>query len=122
MSSTLSLELRNEVLTAAIVGNIDGQTAPGLQTQLLEVLAAAGGAVFDVSQVPYMSSAGFRMLLLAYRSLTVRGGRLALVGLSDEIRDTMAMTGFLDFFLLADTLEEACEQVRHDTTDPAATR
>jgi anti-anti-sigma regulatory factor len=37
---------------------------------------------------------------------------LALVGLSDEIRDTMSMTGFLDFFVLTTTLEEAVQSVK----------
>ena len=111
MSSSLSFEIRDNVLSASIAGNIDGQSAPGLQAQLLDALAAASGCVLEVSQVAYMSSAGFRMLLLVYRSLAIKNGRLALVGLSDEIRDTMAMTGFLDFFLLAGTLDEALPQV-----------
>jgi anti-sigma B factor antagonist len=111
MSNPLSLELRDDVLTATVAGNIDGQSAPGLQNQLLDALTSATSAVLDVSQVAYMSSAGFRMLLLVYRSLAIKGGRLALVGLSDEIRDTMSMTGFLDFFVLSQSLEEAIEQV-----------
>jgi anti-sigma B factor antagonist len=122
MSTSLTIALRNEVLTATIAGNIDGQTAPALQAQLLDALSPVTAAVFEVSQVPYMSSAGFRMLLLAYRSLAIRNGRLALAGLSEEIRDTMAMTGFLDFFLLCNSLDEALEQVRNDSTQHAATR
>ncbi len=110
MNTSLSIELRDNCLTATIVGKIDGQTAPELQAQLLEALAPATHAVFDVSQVRYMSSAGFRMLLLSYRSLAIRGGRVALVGLAEEIRDTMAMTGFLDFFLLCDDVDEARER------------
>ncbi len=111
MSTSLSIELRDDCLTATIAGNIDGQTTPGLQSQLLEALAPAANAILDVAQVPYMSSAGFRMLLLTYRSLAIRGGRVALVGLSDEIRDTMAVTGFLDFFLLCGALDEAFEKL-----------
>ena len=111
MTTTLSIDLRDDGVTAAISGAIDGQSAPGLQAQLLEALAEAAFAVFEVSQVPFMSSAGFRMLLLTYRSLAIRGGKVALVGLSEEIRDTMAMTGFLDFFILCETLDEAIEQL-----------
>jgi anti-sigma B factor antagonist len=111
MATSLSLEFHDDVLTAAVAGNIDGQSAPGLQNQLLDALTSAHGAVLDVTQVAYMSSAGFRMLLLVYRSLAIKDGRLALVGLSEEIRDTMAMTGFLDFFVLSDTLDEALQRV-----------
>jgi anti-sigma B factor antagonist len=57
-----------------------------------------------------------------YRTVSMRGGQLVIVGLSDEIRDTMEMTGFLDFFLLAASLEEAFAQVHHATIDHAGAR
>jgi anti-sigma B factor antagonist len=106
-------ELRSDVLVATITGKIDGQSAAVLQAELTEPLAAATSAVFDVSSVAYMSSAGFRLLLLLYRTISIRGGKLALVGLSDEIRDTMGMTGFLEFFVVASSLDDALEQVQH---------
>ena len=49
-------------------------------------------------------------------------GQLVIVGLSDEIRYTMEMTGFLDFFLVAASLEEAFAQVQHATIDHAGAR
>ncbi len=55
--------------------------------------------------VVYLSSAGLRMLLLAYRQAAARESDLLLAGLSEEIRDTMEMTGFLDFFTTIDTVE-----------------
>jgi anti-sigma B factor antagonist len=120
--STVATEIRNDVLVATITGKIDGQTAPALQSDLTERLTTATSAVFDVSAVPYMSSAGFRLLLLLYRTLAMREGQLAIVGLSDEIRDTMEMTGFLDFFVLAASLDEALAQVQHVSIDHAGSR
>jgi anti-sigma B factor antagonist len=120
MATSLSLDLRDDVLTASITGNIDGQTAPGLQSQILDALTAAAAAVVDVSQVAYMSSAGFRMLLLVYRALAIKGGKLALVGLKEEIRDTMAMTGFLDFFQLSETRDEALALVTRSVSEGIA--
>jgi anti-sigma B factor antagonist len=120
--SNIATELRNEVVVATITGKIDGQTAPGLQAELMQRLDSATSAVFDVAAVPYMSSAGFRMLLLVYRTLAACGGQLAIVGLSDEIRDTMEMTGFLDFFLLAESIDEAIAQVHHVSIDHAGAR
>jgi anti-sigma B factor antagonist len=120
--SNILTELRNDVLVATITGNIDGQTAPGLQTELMPHIASTTVALFDVTGVPYMSSAGFRLLLLMYRNVALRGGRLAIVGLSDEIRETMEMTGFLDFFVLAASLDEAIAQVQHVAVDHAGSR
>ena len=117
--SYLSCETRGDVLVATIAGRIDGQTAPVLQEQLFAAMADATHAVYDVSGVSYMSSAGFRLLLLLCRSAASKGGQLAMVGLLDEIRDTMDMTGFLDFFLVCKSLDEALEKVRNESVGPA---
>ena len=77
------------------------RTASRPADRLDGALATTAVAVFDVTGVPYMSSAGFRLLLLIYRQVSLRGGKVAIVGLSEEIRDTMAVTGFLDFFTIA---------------------
>jgi len=59
-----------------------------------------------MTAVSYLSSAGLRMLLLLYRQTQARRSRIALVGLSEEIRDTMSATGFLDYFVTAENVEE----------------
>jgi anti-sigma B factor antagonist len=46
------------------------------------------------------------MLLVLYRTITSQSGKVVLVGLSEDIRDTMLMTGFLDFFTYFDTLDD----------------
>ena len=51
-----------------------------------------------MSQVHYMSSAGLRMLLVVYRTVSGQGGKVVLTGLSQDLEDTMSLTGFLDFF------------------------
>jgi anti-sigma B factor antagonist len=113
--SQLTFETHGDVLVATIAGRIDGQTGPQMQDRLLVAMADATHAVYDVAGVSYMSSAGFRLLLLLCRTAALKGGRLALVGLIDEVRDTMDMTGFLDFFLVCSTLDEALEKVRHES-------
>jgi anti-sigma B factor antagonist len=62
--------------------------------------------ILDMSEVAYMSSAGLRMLLVMYRTIISKSGKVVLVGLSEDIRDTMSMTGFLDFFTYFETLDE----------------
>ena len=50
-----------------------------------------------MSGVEYMSSAGLRMLLSMYRQISRQNGGIVLVGLAEEIKDTMSVTGFLNF-------------------------
>jgi anti-sigma B factor antagonist len=120
MSNSITISVEDNVVTATIAGKIDGQSAPQLQTRLLAALSEATFAIFDVSQVNYMSSAGFRLLLLLYRTLSLRGGEVSIVGLIGEIRDTMDMTGFLEFFVLHETVEDALQQVRSHANYAAA--
>jgi anti-sigma B factor antagonist len=120
MSNSITISVDDHVVTATISGKIDGQSAPQLQARLLAATNDSTFAVFDVSQVTYMSSAGFRLLLLLYRTLSLKGGQVAIVGLVDEIRETMEMTGFLDFFVLHDTVEEALAKVRSHANFVAA--
>ncbi len=100
-------ERRGDAEVAFIEGEIDGKTAPQAQTELLPALERAGRLVLELSKLTYMSSAGLRMLLLLYRHATARAGSIVLVGVGAEIRDTMAMTGFLRFFAVAESLDQA---------------
>ncbi|HLK56953.1 MAG TPA: STAS domain-containing protein [Chthonomonadaceae bacterium] len=96
---------RDQSAIAVITGEIDGKTAPLVQAELLPVIQQHDKVILDMRSVVYLSSAGLRMLLLAYRQAAARESDLLLAGLSEEIRDTMEMTGFLDFFTTVDTVE-----------------
>lgn len=112
MSNSITIAVEDDVVIATIAGHIDGQSAPQLESRLLAAAGESTFAILDLSQVEYMSSAGFRLLLLLYRTLSLRGGEVAIVGLADEIRDTMEGTGFLEFFVLRSSVEDALTQVR----------
>jgi anti-sigma B factor antagonist len=58
-----------------------------------------------------LSSAGLRLLLVLYRELTARKGKLALLGVSEDIRTVMSHTGFLSFFTLVESAVEAVQAV-----------
>ena len=56
-------------------GEVDGTTAQQLEDPLLRA-AETGAVQFDLAKVPYMSSAGLRVLILAAKALQKRGERL----------------------------------------------
>ncbi len=93
------------VSVVAVQGTIDGNTAPQAQEAILPLIQGDCKLLLDMSSVDFMSSAGLRMMLLLYRRVSGVGGRIVLSGVSDEIKDTMELTGFLDFFTTADTRE-----------------
>jgi anti-sigma B factor antagonist len=100
-------ERRADAEVACIEGEIDGKTAAQAQAELLPAIERTARLVIELSQLTYMSSAGLRMLLLLYRQAKARSGQIVLVGVKAEIRDTMAMTGFLKFFAEAESVTKA---------------
>jgi len=98
-----------DITVVAIEGELDGKTAPVAQNEVLPLAQTGCKLLIDMSKVPYMSSAGLRMMLLVYRQVTASDGQSVLVGLSEEIEDTMEVTGFLDYFETRDTYEAGLE-------------
>jgi len=98
-----------QVTVIEISGEINGSTAPQAQERVLPLVQPGVKILLDMSGVEYMSSAGLRMLLSLYRQITRQNGGLVLVGLAEEIKDTMSITGFLTFFTTRDTVDEGLE-------------
>jgi anti-sigma B factor antagonist len=92
-----------------MVGDIDSNTAPLVQEQVLPLAQPGSKMLLDMTNVSYMSSAGLRLLLSLYRQISTQDGELVLVGLAEEIKDTMSITGFLDFFKTSYTLDSGLE-------------
>ncbi|WP_313951971.1 anti-sigma factor antagonist [Accumulibacter sp.] len=103
---------RDGMTVVVVRGEIDGSSAPSLQEKILPLLQDGSALVLDLGTVSYMSSAGLRMLLLLYRQAAAHNGRVALAGLAESIRDTMEVTGFLKFFTVANSVEEALTTLR----------
>jgi len=101
----------NDILTVRLEGSLDGKTAPEAREQLQRFLAANSKLILDFSNVDYLSSAGLRLLLLLYRELMARKGKLVLLGVSEDIRTVMSHTGFLSFFTLVESAVEAVQAV-----------
>ncbi len=102
----LTITEEQHLVVAALTGDIDGKTAPEAQAQISATIVDGVRLLLDMSGVPYMSSAGLRMLLLVYRQTLSKKGCVVLVGLSTELKDTMEATGFLEHFQTFDTPAE----------------
>jgi anti-sigma B factor antagonist len=98
---------RDKVSVIEIIGNLDGNTSTEFQERLEPLVEAKGCLVLDLTKCSYVSSAGLRVLLMLAKHLTAQEGRMALVAVCPEIKDVMEMTGFINFFKLYNTVEEA---------------
>ena len=93
----------------SVDGEIDANTAPEAQDKILPLATPGCRLVLNLTNVPYMSSAGLRILLATYRQISSGGGKVVLVGVAEEIKDTMSVTGFIRFFKVCDTIQEGVE-------------
>jgi anti-sigma B factor antagonist len=96
----------------SVSGEIDGSTAPLLQEQVIAHTQPGSKILLDMTNVPFMSSAGLRVLLLLYRQISGGGGQVVLVGLSESLQDTMTATGFLKYFKTTDDINAGLEALR----------
>ena len=88
-----------------VVGEIDSKTVTTLRTFLDENIVDNKAVALDLSGVPFMSSAGLRTILIMQRKTSEIKADLALVGVSEEIQDTMKVTGFLQHFKLYEAIK-----------------
>lgn len=90
-----------------IEGEIDSSSASEVTETIIPLATEKSKIILDMTKVDYMSSAGLRTLLSIHRQAIAKNGKLTLVGLSEDIKDTMSVTGFLNFFTVNDSLENA---------------
>ena len=101
----IKIQTIEDIQVAVLAGEVNSTTAPEVSEEILPLAQPGSKILLDMSGVSYMSSAGLRILLSLYRQTEAKSGKLVLVGLSEDLRDTMTVTGFLDFFTTSDTLE-----------------
>lgn len=103
----IKIETIDGVQVASIEGDIDASTGAQVSEAILPLAKENAKVILDMKQVPFMASAGLRALLSMHRQVTAKDAKLVLVGLSEDLTDTMSVTGFLKFFKVSETREEA---------------
>ena len=93
---TINVERDYELVTLEIAGRLDTTTAPNLETTINELSDDTKELVFDVSEVEYISSAGIRVLLGAYKKMNSNGGLMRIEKASDMVREVFEMTGLTE--------------------------
>jgi anti-sigma B factor antagonist len=93
-----------------VTGRVDSATAPQF-SQALDAIIQAGTfkIVIDMTDLEYMSSAGFRALLSAQRECKrFSRGEVLLAAVPDRIREALELAGFTELFK---TFPESLEAV-----------
>ena len=88
-----------------VSGQIDSKTVGQLRDFIDTELKQGVPVALELTEVPFMSSAGLRTLLTLQRKTKEMEVDLALIGVADEIADTMKVTGFYQFFTIYESLQ-----------------
>jgi anti-sigma B factor antagonist len=90
-----------------VVGEIDALTAPQLSHFLTDQLGAARLVVVNLDGVPFLASAGLRVLFEVNELATQQDRELRLVCNSPSANLTLETTGLREHFTFADTVPDA---------------
>ena len=93
-------------------GELDSFNHQQVQDDILAILEKGSSAVIDMTACNYVSSTGLRVLLYSKKVAAAKGLKLYLVGISDEVKDVMVVTGFDSFFDSFSTMEECMAAVK----------
>ena len=92
---TINVERDFELVTLEITGRLDTTTAPNLESVINELSDDTKELIFDMSGVEYISSAGIRVLLGAYKKMNLNNGIMRIEKANDMVREVFEMTGLL---------------------------
>lgn len=92
------MEIRRELgdgeASLSLSGRLDAAWSDGVSRALDECIRAGAHVVrLDMADVSFVSSAGLRVLITAYRQLSKIGGRLSIVRASEAVRSVLDLGG-----------------------------
>ena len=113
MSNSLTItEIRaGKACVLALAGRIDSTNAQQLMTSLNKLIEAGEkDLVVDFKEVLYLTSAAFRVLLVATDEAERSAARFALCCVMGQVRELFEMGGLLDAFTIHASREDALAQ------------
>jgi anti-anti-sigma factor len=103
----------NEVAVVEPRGRIDSVAAPALTDQIDRLIRAGSrNLLIDLRDIAYVSSAGFRALLVARKLVDETGGKVILCGMSRELRRLFEIGHFTELFVICATRDEGIARAR----------
>jgi len=87
-------EMHGETVVHRVSGRIDTGTAADAERKLTAEVRQGRRVVLDMTLVPYVSSAGLRVVLMTAKLAKANRGAVSLFGLQSTVREVFTMSGF----------------------------
>ena len=98
---------RDGALVILAAGRLDSSTAGVLEAVLPVRTKEHNAVVLSLSDVPYVSSAGLRVLLIGAKAAKAAGNKLVITGLSPAVREVFDISGFSKIFAIETDVDAA---------------
>ena len=93
-------KINGKEITYTIEGRLDTNTSPDLDNEVSSSLDGMSSLVFDFTKLEYVSSAGLRVLLKAYKAMTAQKGTMVIRNVPDGIKEVLTVTGLNEVFTI----------------------
>ena len=103
----VDVERVNGATVATVRGRIDAKSIDELEHVIQSKMGDSKPVILDVSNVPYISSSGLRMILLLMRSFNEKGLSFALAAPRPSVRELFLVSGFTYMLPIHKDLAEA---------------
>jgi len=91
-----------------LAGRLDTAGVDLIETRFgASIVPGARNTVVDISRVTFLASMGIRMLISTTRSLSRKGGKIAIYGATPAVREVIDTVALADIIPLADSEDEA---------------
>ncbi len=91
---TIEEKINSDIITLEIHGRIEAINSDEFQDNILKAFQRTKNVILDMHDVPYISSAGLRALLIGHKTASSKGGKLLIINASQAVLEIIRLTGF----------------------------
>jgi anti-sigma B factor antagonist len=99
--------MTDDIVIVTLPERLDSATSAEVEATVMAVLREGVAVVVDGANVVYMSAAGVRVLVDAYRKAGQQGARLVLCRFTGAAADCLAVSGFAALLPVSASVDEA---------------
>lgn len=106
----VDLETKDSVLIARLDGELDHHSVDYVRQKLEDAISANPAIkhlLLDVEKLAFMDSSGVGVLIGRYKTIAARGGKVAVINLSSQLKRLFEISGLFNIFALYENQREA---------------
>lgn len=113
----MKINTDEQIRCVKAIGRLDTNSCNDLDNALMAIPDNGGDIILDLSECPYVSSAGIRILLKAKKRQQAAHGELFLTGVATEVFQVFEMAGLHRMLRMEASVEEALTIIRAGATN-----